>query len=136
MADQDQPLVSLRGYRQQLGANRFGVFINHLLRTWLDEVDGRSRHAPCAELLDILQKVSGHLLVEEAADEDIAIAARVSTDFVRNLQPALARSVEPGAELLGRDARSGLGLDRRDEAQGEKRQEPEHGKLLRGKVRD
>ena len=95
MADQDQPLGSLRGDRQQLGANRFGVPIDRLLRTWLDEVDRLSRHAPCPELFDILQEVSGHLLVEEAADEDIAIAARVSRDFVRNLQPTL-RGVEPG----------------------------------------
>src|SRR5208337_2535934 len=92
--------------------------------------------APCAELLDILQEVSGHLLIEEPADEDIAVAARVSTDLVRNLQSALARGVEPGAELLGRDARSGLGLNRRDKEQSEERQKPEHGKLLQGKVRD
>ena len=115
MADQDQLLGSLPGDCQHLGTHQLGILLDRLLRIRLDEVDRRAGHAPGPELFDILREVSGHLLVEEAADEDIAVAACVATDLVRNLQLALARGVEPGAELLGRDARSGLSLDRRDE---------------------
>ena len=87
MADQDQPLGPLRDDRLQLGANRFGVPFDRPLRIRLDEVDRLPRHAPCPQLLDILQEVSGHLLVEEPADEDIAVAARV-VDRPRPESPA------------------------------------------------
>ena len=113
MADHDQLLRPLAGDLQELGANRFGVPANRLVRAGIDEVDRPPRYALGAKLLGVLCEVARHPLVKEARDEDVTIPPRGPADFGRDREPAPKRRVEPRSELGGRDdRRGGCGLGR------------------------
>src|SRR5699024_11708925 len=62
-----------------------------------------ARDAHRHELFDVLVEIAGHLLVVEAADEDVAMALGVAQHLVRQPRVALAGGVEGGPELARRD---------------------------------